>query len=338
VRVGFVGAGAIAGRHLDALRVHPDVVVAAVCDADEARARAVAGPLGARAFGAWEAMLEGEPLDAVFVCTPPAAHAPPAVAALGRGIPAYVEKPLARGLEDGRAIVAAWRAAGVPCAAGYQWRSLDLLDTVRKLLDGAPPGVLISRGIGPTERGRADLGVGGAPARPWFADRAQSGGILFELASHDVDLQVALAGPVAAVQADAGRGLLAAAGVPGAGAEDAVAALLRFAGGGLGVVAVAWTEAPAPPAYTVDVLAGDVALRLALDPAFRLTGQAGPRPVDVRSATAPRQAAVDRFLAAVRAGDQGPIACSPADALHTLAATLACETAIATGQPAAVEM
>jgi predicted dehydrogenase len=41
-------------------------------------------------------------LDALFVCTPPANHAEPAVAAIGRGVPVYLEKPLARTLRPSR--------------------------------------------------------------------------------------------------------------------------------------------------------------------------------------------------------------------------------------------
>ena len=37
-------------------------------------------------------------MDALFVCSPPPTHAAPACAALERGIPVYLEKPLARSL------------------------------------------------------------------------------------------------------------------------------------------------------------------------------------------------------------------------------------------------
>ena len=53
--------------------------------------------------------------------------------------------------------------------------------------------MLISRSVGPT---------GARPRRhSWFDDPAASGGILFELGSHDIDLQQALAGPAESVQA-----------------------------------------------------------------------------------------------------------------------------------------
>ena len=108
-------------------------MIAAICDLDERRADAVAQRIPANAYSDWEAMLAVEQLDALFVCTPPLHHARPAVAALAAGIPVYLEKPLARSLADGRAIVSAWQKSGTVCAVGYQWRSLDVLAELHAL-------------------------------------------------------------------------------------------------------------------------------------------------------------------------------------------------------------
>ena len=57
--------------------------------------------------------------------------------------------------------------------------------------------MLVSRSFGHTESGRGDLHT-----ESWFTDQRRSGGILFELGSHDIDLQIAVAGPVEWVQGD----------------------------------------------------------------------------------------------------------------------------------------
>jgi myo-inositol 2-dehydrogenase/D-chiro-inositol 1-dehydrogenase len=332
VRVGFAGAGAVAEHHLGVLRELEGVDIAGVCDPDASRAGAVAERTGARAFTGWQEMLAAEAIDALFVCTPPAHHAAPAIAALERGLAVYLEKPLARARADGEAIVSAWRQSGAVCAVGYQWRSLDVLDELRALLRGAQPGLLVSRSFGPTEGARRDLEQRAA----WFADPAAGGGMLFELASHDIDLQIALAGPVESVQASADSGLLALAGRSPSLLDDAVAVLLRFEGGGIGAAHVAWSLEQSPPLYALDVQAADVALRLALDPVFELRGRAAGSEVAVTGAVHPRKSSVTRFLAAARSGDPAAVPCSPADALTTLRALLACEQAIASGERVAV--
>lgn len=316
MRIGLIGAGAIARRHVGVWSALDGVELAAVCDSDRARAESIAA--GAAVYGSWQELLE-HPLDAVFVCTPPVVHAQPAIAALQLGLAVYLEKPLARAADDGEAIVAAWRESSGVCAVGYQWRSLALIGRVRDELAGAAPGMLISRSVGPTEAGRA---------ASWFGDPAASGGILFELGSHDIDLQQALAGPAASVQALSGRGL----GAGGGALDDAVAVLVRYAGGGLGVISVAWTEQQEPPIYELDVLAPDVALHLALDPGFRLAGRAHGRTVDEDEEVDPRTSAVTGFLDAARRRDPGAAACTPEDALGTLRVALAAEQAIASGE------
>jgi predicted dehydrogenase len=333
VKVGFVGAGAIVEHHVRVLAMQAEVDVAAVCDLDELRAAEVAVRLGARPYCEWKTMLAEEELDVLFVCTPPPGHAEPAVAALALGVPVYVEKPLARTLADGLAIVDAWNASRVVCAVGYQWRSLDVLDDLRLHLGDARPGMMVSRSMGPTEGARSDLEhVRAGTEASWFVDPSRSGGILFELGSHDIDLQLALAGSAESVQAYAGSGLLALAGKPAAGLHDTVSVLLRFAHGGLGAVHVAWSDAQVPPIYTLDVLAPKVALHLELDPSFKLRGQAYGLDVCATGSVHPRVSTVTRFLDAVRAGDPAAVACSPVQALETLRVALACEVAISTGR------
>ena len=275
MRIGLIGAGAIARRHVESLRDRPGVEIAVVCDIDGTRAAELAEEVGARSETSWEEAISSYGLDAVFICTPPGLHADPAVSALERGLAVYLEKPLARSLEDGRRIVEAWRRGNAVCAVGYQWRSLDLLAPLREALGDVVPGLLVSRGFGPTELGRDDRAQADAdPAGSWFLDPRRSGGILFELASHDIDLQCAIAGPVAAVQASSASGRLALAGAPATPLDDTVVLTLRFASGALGSVLAGWTEAQDPPIYTLDLLSTEIALHLQCEPGFRLEGRA----------------------------------------------------------------
>jgi myo-inositol 2-dehydrogenase / D-chiro-inositol 1-dehydrogenase len=331
-RIGFVGAGAVVDHHLTVLAERPDVAIASVCDVDERRAQALAERTGAQAHSDWRDMLAREQLDALFVCVPPKLHAPVAIAALERSLPTYVEKPLARSLGDGEAIVDAWHASGTVCAVGYQWRSMSVLDDLRTALGGAPPGMLISRTIGPTEGARRDLAHTGAGTTPtWFTDPRESGGLLFELGSHDIDLQLAVAGPAVSVQAAAGSGLLALAG-RSSELDDAISIAMRFAGGGIGALHVAWSDAGRAPVYSLDVLAPEIALHLELDPALELSGRARGVEIQSRASVGPRVSSVARFLAAVRSGDADAVPCSPADALETLRVLVACEAAITSGE------
>jgi predicted dehydrogenase len=322
VKAAIIGAGWIADRHAAILRHRDGVELAAVCDVDLERARALAGD-GA-VYADWRELLDAESPDCVFVCTPPRVHREPAVEALGRGIHVYLEKPIARDLDDAHAIVDAAELSSAVCAVGYQWRAIEVLDDLREALDGQELGLLIGIGTGPTK------------SRPWFLNRSEGGGNLLERASHGIDLQRAVAGEVAEVQAVASAVPLAQSAGARGDIEDAAALVLRFAGGAVGSSAIAWLRDGLPEKYSLDVLGSDTALHLELDPDFTLTGVARGRTIDARTTQHPIERGVERFLAAARDGDAARVFCTPRDALGTLAAVVACEEALATGAAVAV--
>ena len=323
-RVGLVGAGWIAADHAAALAKRDDAELVAVCDLDRARAERLAAG-GASVYERWEELLERERLDALWVCVPPLAHREPTVAALGRGIHVYLEKPIARTAEDAEAIVAATDASGAVCAVGYQWHAVEVLDDLRAALDGQEVSLLAGRSIGPTG------------SRPWFLDRAQGGGNVLERGSHQIDLARAIAGDVVRVQAAESAVLLAQAESERGDIEDAATLVLHHAGGALATIVLAWTRAGLPGLYGVDVVASEATLQLTLDPEFRLRGVSRGREIDSRSAQHPFERSIARFLEAARNGDPARVFCTPRDAARTLAVAAACERALKTGDTVAVD-
>jgi predicted dehydrogenase len=317
VRVGVIGAGWIATHHVATLHKLGGAEVVAVCDVDEARAKELAP--GAATYTDWRQLIDREAPDAVFVCVPPLAHRDPAVAALERGINVFLEKPIARGLEDARAIVDAAARSSSVCAVGYQWRAVEVLDDLRDALADQEIGMQIGISFGPTK------------SRPWFLDRAKGGGNLLERASHTIDLERAIGGDVVAVKAAGSRVLLAQSQGDRGDIEDAAALVMHFADGALGAIQIAWMREGLPGTYSIDVLASDSVLHLELDPDFALRGQSGGRPVEATSRQHPFDRSVGRFLAAARDGDKESVFCSPSDAAGTLAVAVACEEALLSG-------
>jgi myo-inositol 2-dehydrogenase/D-chiro-inositol 1-dehydrogenase len=324
LRVGIIGGGWIARVHVPAIDAAPELELVAACDTALERAEAIAKPRGGRAYARWQDMLEHEQLDALWVCTPPLLHRAPVEAALAGGTHVYLEKPIARALADADAIVAAAGTSTAICAVGYQYHASELLDDALALLEHQQVGLLISRNLGPVA------------GRPWFMDRAQGGGQILERASHHIDLQQALAGRVASVQASAGSVDLSRSDAP-SGIDDAVSLTLHFEDGALGSVHTAWTRPGQPELYALDIVASDATLALQLGPqAFRLTGRANGEEVALTRGE-PMDRSIARFVEAVRRRDRSLVACSPAQARDTLAVALACERALESGTRAAVE-
>jgi len=107
LNLGCIGLGAIGGVHLTALASDPRVELRAVCDVDRERLRQARGVTAKRARGSadYRELLATPDLEAVLIATPDHQHATMAVAALRAGCDVYVEKPLAWGVAEGRAVV-----------------------------------------------------------------------------------------------------------------------------------------------------------------------------------------------------------------------------------------
>jgi len=308
-RIGMVGGGFIARRHVETLTALPEVVVAAVCDVRPDRAAAVAAGCGARPYTDCEQMLAETPLDAVHVCVPPGARGGPERAVLRRGLPLFAEKPLAADLDTAEEIAAEVQAAGVVTATGYHWRYLDTVEQARTLLVGRPPALVVGSWLDRT------------PGSPWWPVRSVSGGQLVEQVTHLFDLARLLAGEVSTISA------VAASSPSGAGDIDHVAAAtLRFRSGAIGTVAAScllrrgWRIA-------LEVVADGLALALT---EHDLTVDDGTELRRVPVAVDPLLREDADFVAAVRGEPVRPRA-TYADALatHRLAVTAA--RAAATG-------
>ena len=191
VRLGFIGAGGIAQRHFGQLEAFPDVRIVAIADTELARAEEAAGRFGARAFPGHRAMLDAVELDAVFICVPPFAHGAPERDCVERGLPIFVEKPVALDLATAEDIAAAIERKGLVSAVGYHWRYLDTVDEARALLADNPAQLVSGYWLDST------------PPPRWWWKQAGSGGQIIEQTTHLLDLARFVLGDVALVYGQA---------------------------------------------------------------------------------------------------------------------------------------
>lgn len=236
LRIGFVGTGLIAWAHALGLQALIeggvlDASVVAVHDQHERRAQRFADVVGARSgSGARAAPAEVVPsaaevaarCDAVWVCTPTAAHRDAVDAALAAGRAVFCEKPLSTGLAAAEALVAAVDAAGVPGQCGLVLRSAPVFRALRALVKSGSLG----QPMAAVFRDDQYFPIQGTYASDWRADVTQAGGgCLIEHSIHDVDILRFCFGEVDSVSART-------ANVAGhEGVEDVAAVTLTFASG-----------------------------------------------------------------------------------------------------------
>jgi myo-inositol 2-dehydrogenase / D-chiro-inositol 1-dehydrogenase len=193
VRIGMVGAGAVAARHARTLLAMDGVEVAGIADPALERARELADEVGAAVYPNHMELLDAGRLDALYICVPPFAHGPPELAAIDAGLPFFVEKPVA--IDEQTATSVAARLAGRPLVTctGYHWRWLDIFDRAAELLADRPARLVQCSWLDKV------------PPPTWWLRRDGSGGQTIEQTTHVLDVARGLAGEVTEVHAFASR-------------------------------------------------------------------------------------------------------------------------------------
>jgi len=146
LRIGVIGAGAIAQvAHLVVLGRQTDVAIAGICDADVAKAQALAGRFRVpEVYDDIEDLLRFTKPDAVVVCTPNHLHEVHVITALGSGVPVLCERPLALSAAGVERVIAAGDEAGLPLMVGVNHRFRADVQIVRSFLAGGELGPLCS--------------------------------------------------------------------------------------------------------------------------------------------------------------------------------------------------
>ncbi len=194
LKLGFVGVGGIATRHLDGAKARDDVTIVGHCDVNEARVKEVAEKYGGNAYSSCVDLYDTEKPDAIVIATPPFAHGEIEEEACKRGIHFFVEKPVAVSMDLAMRVHRAVEASNVFTQVGYMYRMSKPLQQVKQLLTG--------RNIAMVQ---AHFYMPGLPPPDWYPILARSGGQLVEQATHILDLGRFLAGDVISVTSRTAR-------------------------------------------------------------------------------------------------------------------------------------
>jgi predicted dehydrogenase len=106
IRLGLIGCGGMGRENLKNCAVHPDVVVAAICDVWQPRMEAVVEQhkQTARGHRDYRELLARDDVDAVIIATPPHWHCRMAVDACAAGKDIYLQKPMTLHLAESLAV------------------------------------------------------------------------------------------------------------------------------------------------------------------------------------------------------------------------------------------
>ncbi|HEV2954962.1 MAG TPA: Gfo/Idh/MocA family oxidoreductase [Xanthobacteraceae bacterium] len=169
LRAGVIGVGVMGSNHARVFAELPGVEFVGVADTDRAQARSVAQALGCAEFPDFASLLDNG-AEAVTIAAPTHVHQEIALACIARGVHVLVEKPIASTIEEGRAIVAAARRAGVTLMVGHVERFNPAVQAIKDALRGEDILSIAITRVGP------------------FPPRMSNVGVVIDLAVHDIDL------------------------------------------------------------------------------------------------------------------------------------------------------
>lgn len=258
LRVGVIGVGWGSLVLAPAFAVAPGYDVVALCSRQQERVTAAAAKLGiAETTTDWRELVARDDLDVIAVCTPTPLHHEQTIAALRAGKHVLCEKPLALDAAQAREMAEVAEETGLVTGVNFEGRwlreRLPVWDLVR---DGFLGDAYLARVTSSADYWH--------PVRPlqseWMYSRADGGGYLLGLASHDIDYLTALFGPPEAVCADVTTSLPKRTRADGSTlevtADDTSTVLLRMRNGVHAVVSTTMM-APMTDRRTLEVFGSD---------------------------------------------------------------------------------
>jgi UDP-N-acetyl-2-amino-2-deoxyglucuronate dehydrogenase len=227
-KLGLVGCGRIAPRHVDAIARTEGLELTAVCDIDPENAQEVGAAAGVLTFDTIAAMIAGAEIDGVVLCTPSGMHGRQGVEAAAAGKHVISEKPMATQLRDADELIRACDDARVHLFVVKQNRLNPPIRLLKQAIDKGRFGrIFLANATVRWSRPQAYY-----DSARWRGTWEFDGGCFMNQASHYVDMLQWLVGPVDRVMA---KTATLARNIE---TEDTGAAVLRFRNGAIGVIEV----------------------------------------------------------------------------------------------------
>lgn len=150
VKIGLIGCGWWGMVNVKAAFKAGGAQIIALCDVDSDHLAATAAEIdqlqGSRplTFKRYEDLIATAGLEAVIIATPPHWHALQFIAAVGRGLDVYCEKPLAYDIREGRAMVDAAAKSRSIVQIGFQRRQSASFQAVRQFIAAGDLGRIVN--------------------------------------------------------------------------------------------------------------------------------------------------------------------------------------------------
>ena len=184
IRVGMIGAGAIADDHCTSVSKYQGAELVAVSDISRERRETVKQKYGmARAYEKWQDLVADSDVDAVMIALPNALHAPVSVAALKAGKHVLLEKPFALSYREAKQVADTAKKMRKVFMLGMNLRFWPEVQSLRTIAQRGDLGEIYhAKAYWYRRTGSPKMGT-------WFVNKKLAGGgCMLDLGVHFLDL------------------------------------------------------------------------------------------------------------------------------------------------------
>ena len=189
IKIGFIGAGYIAGVHAAILARDARVQIVAVYDIKTERAEQLARSAGAQVAHDVPQVLAS--CDTIYIATPNTQHTELAVLAVKEGKHVFCEKPMATSLDEARRVLNAVEKTHKVFQVGHNRRFAPVYAELRRMLNETYQ----------AHSAHVKMNRGELLNPEWVGDPKITGGFLYETTIHMFDMLRFLFGEVKTLQA-----------------------------------------------------------------------------------------------------------------------------------------
>eukprot|EP00608_Synchroma_pusillum_P007548 CAMPEP_0198424680 /NCGR_PEP_ID=MMETSP1452-20131203/4005_1 /TAXON_ID=1181717 /ORGANISM="Synchroma pusillum, Strain CCMP3072" /LENGTH=341 /DNA_ID=CAMNT_0044145031 /DNA_START=84 /DNA_END=1109 /DNA_ORIENTATION=- len=184
VKIGVIGVGRIGKCHLESLSAMPNATVTMIADVWEQGCRDAAAKYHIPNFTlVWQELVTSADVDAVLVCSHSSEHAEQVRMAIENGKKVFCEKPLARELHEIAELAAAVQEHNAFVMVAFQRRFDSNFARIKQATMSGEVGSVLHLPL-----------ISRDPAPPPMDYVAQSGGMINDMAIHDIDIANFLTG------------------------------------------------------------------------------------------------------------------------------------------------
>lgn len=236
LRLGIVGAGAIAQSYVEACSQSKHFTLRAITDIRIEAAQALAETSSCAAFTSAEQMMAEMELDAALVATPPVTHRDVCCGLIDHGLHVLCEKPLSIDTESARHMINASRQANRVFTMASKFRYVADVARAKAIIESGVIGQLVL--FDNVFTGRVDM------SQRWNSNPTISGGgVLIDNGTHSLDITRYFLGELAEVQVIEGHR------IQNLPVEDTVKLFVRSKSDVLASIDLSWSVSKEQPYY-----------------------------------------------------------------------------------------